>query len=179
MSNKVKTLNYYIERLKPAQQDLIVALVKEYCDRPDFHKGLLPFLPCDEAERALKYHLEDIKAKQAPSILGLEEQSKAVLGERFIRQTISVFADALLYQVCEDAASEIIHLKSVRLKRRYGTRFTKKFYIRLDELVGTFTYKAKAVGLIELQMVARNKWKVTADKGWIVLITEWLHDEFG
>ncbi len=176
----VKTLNAYIQLLKPAQQDMIVACVKQYCNRPDFHKGLLPFLPADEAEQALKFKLEDIKAAQSIALVGDEIAREAVHGERFIRQTISVFAGALLYRFSDDEASEIIHLKSVKLKKRFGTRFHKKFCVRMSADLGVLnTFKRETDGLVELQMVSRDRWKVTCHKNWLQPVLMWLSDEFG
>lgn len=176
---QVKTLNDYIQLLKPAQQDLIVAVVLQYGNRPDFHKGLLPFLPADEATQCLKYRLEDIKVMANTSIHGPERAAEAVLGERFIRQTMSVFAGALIYRLSDDEASEVVYLKTIKLKKRYGTRFDKKFCIRIQHDLGVLnTFKRPADSLVELQMVACDQWKVTCHKDWLQPVLQWLTDEF-
>ncbi len=167
--SEVKTLNEYIPKLKTLQQDFIVNAVKQYCDRPDLHRGLLPFLPVDEAARALKYALEHVKAAQNTD--DIAEQGKAALGERFIRQTLSVFAAALLYQVDDDQASEVITLKTVRLKKAFQHRFAKKFSVALDADFGV-PCKNPASRMFELQMVGRDRWKVTGHKDYVSIVTD-------
>lgn len=165
--SEVKTLNEYIPKLKTAQQDFIVSCVQQYGDRPDLHRGLLPFLSVDEAARALKYALEHIKAKQDTD--DVAERGKALLGERFIRQTLSVFAAALLYQVDDDQVSEVITLKSVRLKKAFRHRFAKKFNVSLAQDFGVPS-KDPAAGMFELQMVGRDRWKITGHKDYVNLV---------
>lgn len=169
------TLLKYIPLLNTAKQEYIVHCVQKFADRPDFHRGLLPFLPAEEAARCLQLQLEIIKAAQASC--DPEAEGKAVLGEKFIKQTISVFRNALLYRLSEDEASEVIHLKTVRLKRSYGKRFANKFCVSLSEF-GIFR-KKQTDGLVELQMVSRNMWKVTCHKEWLGPITSHLSDLFG
>lgn len=171
----MKTLNDYIPFLKSVQQDYIVFCVQKYSDRVDFHRGLLPFLPAEEAARCLQFQLEDIKAQQG--ILNDLAQSNAVLGEKFIRQTISIFRNALIYRLSEDEASEVICLKSVKLKKQYGTRFGSKFFIRLSEM--GIQRKKPIDGMYELQMVSRNMWKVTGHKEFLPAVCSYLHDCHG
>lgn len=172
--SEVKTLNAYIQLLKPFQQDYIVECVKRFADKPDFHRGLLPFLPADIAANCLRIQLEHMKNNQA--LTDLDQKGQALLGEKFIRQTISVFAGALIYRLSDDEASEVIFLKSVKLKRHYGPRFGKKFVLTLNEL--GVSMKDQTKGLIELQMVSRDKWKVTCKSAWLNAVTEHLHDHY-
>lgn len=168
-----KTLNDYIPLLRTVQQDYIVECVKRYTDRVDFHRGLLPFLPAEEAARCLQFQLEDLKAAQN-NRNDLDQVGKALLGEKFIRQTISIFRTALIYRLSEDEATEVIHLNTVKLKKLYGTRFASKFYIRLSDM--GMQRKKPIDGMYELHMVSRNQWKVTGHKGYLNAVTEYLHD---
>lgn len=170
-----KTLMNYIELLRPVQQDYIVFCVQTYSDKPDFHRGLLPFLDPEEAARCLQFHLETIKSSQA--VPDLEASSKAVLGEKFIRQIISVFRSSLIYRLSEDEASEVIYLNTVKLKRHYGKRFGNKFCVTLLE--SGVSLKRPITGLFELQMISRNQWKVTGHKDYLWAVTDHLNDYFG
>lgn len=170
------TLLKYIPLLNAAKQDYIVGCVQRFADRPDFHRGLLPFLPAEEAARCLQLQLEILKAAQGHS--DPVEQGKALLGEKFIRQTISIFRNALIYRLSEDEGSQVIHLNTIKLKRGYGKRFGNKFIIDVAEF-GVLTFKRRIEGMIELQMVSRNQWKVTCHKNYLDLITEHLSDLYG
>lgn len=167
-----KTLNEYIERLKPVQQDFIVWCVQEYSDRVDFHRGLLPFLDAHEASRCLKFKLEAVKqdvskmnALAGPS--GLSEAPVPVIGEKFIRSIISIFEDALVPSMYEDEASQDMQLNTGKLAAEYGRRFSKKFCVTLGP--------GAKNGLVQLEMLpGRNYWRVTTHKGRLDEATTWL-----
>lgn len=171
-----KTLNDYIPILKGPQQEYIVFCVQKYADRPDFHRGLLPFLPAEEAARCLEYQLEFIK-EAGHKHASEDEKLKAVTGERFIRQIISVFRNALIYRLSEDETSEVIYLKTVKLKKHFGARFDKKFCFRLVEI--GMTIKPPVQGLYELQMISKDRWKVTGHKEHHWSVCSFLSDCFG
>lgn len=157
-----KTLNDYIALLRQPQQEYIVFCVQKYSDRPDFHRGLLPFLPAEEAARCLEFQLESIKEMGNKHNTD-DEKARAVVGEKFIRQIISVFRNALIYRLSEDEQSEVIYLKTVELKKYFGARFAKKFCLRLADL-GVPTKRRAMEGMYELQMISKDKWKVTGHK---------------
>lgn len=172
-----KTLNDYIHLLRAVQQDYIVFCVQRFTERVDFHRGLLPFLPAEEAARCLQYQLEDLKSLQNNTSKNVTEIQNAVLGEKFIRQTISLFRNAIIYRLSEDENSEIIYLNTVKLKKYYGKRFESKFYIRLSEL--GIQRKKPIDGMFELQMISRNKWKITGHKEFLGVVTQYLNDCYG
>lgn len=171
----MKTLNSYIPLLRGPQQDYIVFCVQKYSDRPEFHRGLLPFLPCEEAAQCLQQHLEVIKGAQA--VPDFEGKEKAVLGEKFIRQIISVFRSSLIYKASEDEASEVVWLNSKKLKKTYGPRYGHKFCINIMEF--GVVIKKPIKGLVELQLVFRNRWKITGHRDWLIDVVTYLQDSFG
>ncbi len=171
-----KTLSDYIPLLKPVQQDFIVRVVQEYTDRgKEFHRGLLPFLPAEEAADCLQLHLEVLRDKISKENNDAE-RAPSVIGEKFIKQTISVFRGALIYKANEDEMSEVLSLDTKKLKQRYKYRFNKKFHISLGEL--GVNLKSQIKGMIELQMVGRNRWKVTCHHNYSAGVCSHLMDEF-
>jgi len=170
-----KTLIDYIELLRSPQQDYIVFCVQQHSGREDFHRGLLPFLPAEEAARCLQVQLENMKGAQ--NVNDADLQGRSLLGEKFIRQIISVFRGALIYRLSEDEESNVIWLSTAKLKRGYGRRFEKKFHITLAEL--GVQRKSHIEGMFELQMVSRNKWKVTGHKDYLASVCSHLADEYG
>jgi hypothetical protein len=171
-----KTLNDYLELLNATQQEMIVFCVQRFSDRGDeFHRGLLPFLPAEEAARCLLFHLETLK--QAQNVSDLTEVGKAVIGEKYLKQIISVFRSALVYRASDLEKSEVIHLNSVKLKRGYGKRFANKFCLRLTDL--GINRKKPIEGLYEMQMISRNMWKVTGHKEYHDAVIQYLSDYYG
>lgn len=169
---KPKTLVSYLDKLSNTRQDYIVMCVQKYSGRSDFHRGLLPFLPCQEAADCLKANLEAIKAAQDMT----ENAGKALQGERFIRQTISIFGHALLTRVAADEDYQVIHLNSKKMMKHYRHRYGKKFSVNLREF--GFNGKGYLKSMYELQMVSRNLWKVTGEQTELPLMTSVLADIF-
>lgn len=169
-----KTLNDYMTLLRGPQQEYIVFCVQKYSDRPDFHRGLLPFLPAEEAARCLEFQLEAIKAL-GNKFNSDDSKSQAVTGEKFIRQIISVFRNALIYRFSEDEQSEVIYLKTVKLKKYFGARFAKKFCFRFAD-IGVSIKRPAMEGMYELQMISKDKWKVTGHKDNHVTVCDFLAD---
>ncbi len=158
-----KTLNAYIERLKPAQQDFITFCVKKYGNLYDFHRGKLPFLKASTATLCLKTHLERMQERP---------DSGTYPGVKFVRQIMSVFADHYGHRLYEDETSEVIFLLSHKLKKLVGPyRMSGKFLIRPARYIWTDPNR-----LAELQMINRNQWRVTAHKDDIEGVTLWLTD---
>lgn len=169
-----KTLNDYLVLLKPKYQEYIVHCVKEHGNRPDFHRGLLPFLPADEAARALRHKLEDVKTGAVPAIPG--ETPTAIIGEKFIRGIIGVFEDALVHKLYEDEHTECLHLSDAKIYEVYQNRIRDgKFIIRLA-LGGRLP---KFELLAELSWASKNRWNVTAKKGNFEEIALNLADVYG
>lgn len=162
-----KTLVDYIDKLKPIQQEFIVFCVVEYGNRPDFHRGLLPFLKASEATFCLKTHLERLGE--------IKDGKPDYPGIRFIRQTMSVFADHYSHRLYEDEVQVIMQLKSAKLKKMVGPfRWSGKLVIRLLR----YTYVSED-RLAELQLVSRDTWRVTTHKDDSNLVTLWLSDVCG
>lgn len=170
-----KTLIDYIEKLSGPQQDYIIFCVQKFSDRPDFQRGLLPFLPAKEAADCLLYQLENIKAL-ANAHNSDDDKAKAVTGERFIRQIISVFNNALIHNISEDDDYQIIHLKTVKLRKHFGARFDKKFYLRMGEI--GYHIKRPIDGLVQLQMVSKDMWKITCHRTHLASACNFLSDTF-
>lgn len=172
-----KTLNDYLTALNSEQQDYIVFCVKTHGDRAEFHRGLLPFLPAKEAADCLKFQLEHLKATQAivdnPTMV-----YSAVKGEKFIRTILSKFANALLYPTDDGTETIFLHLKSTKMKRYFGKRYGHKFSVTAQEF-GWQIAKKPISGLVELQMVSRNKWRVTGPSGFGTSVASQLQDMFG
>ena len=170
-----KTLNDYLELLNATQQEMIVFCVQRFSDRGDeFHRGLLPFLPAEEAARCLLFHLETLKAAQ--NVQDLNEVGKAMIGEKYLKQIISVFRNALIYRVSDLEKSEVIYINTVKLKKAYGRRYGNKFCLRMADLG---VQRTKAIeGLYELQMVSRNMWKVTGHKEFFDAVIQYLSDYY-
>jgi hypothetical protein len=135
------TLNAYLEKLKPQQQDYIVWCVREYGNRPDFYRGLLPFLSAQEAANVLNHRLELIKVFSTENPEGR--------GVRFVRGIIGVFEDALPHKLYEDEASATIYLSDVKLQSYYKKRYDHSFHVML---IGYMAH---------LERQSLNYWKVT------------------
>jgi len=172
----VKTLATYLDKLNTTRQDYIVMCVRSYSGRPDFHRGLLPFLSCQEAADCLKFQLEHVKS--SGDFADPEATSRALKRERFIRQTISIFGHALLTRVAENEDYQVIHLNSKKMMKHFRRRYDKKFVINLREF-GYYTGKPGDINtMYELQMVSRNQWKITGDEASLPIITQVLADIF-
>jgi hypothetical protein len=169
-----RTLNDYLVLLKPKYQEYIVHCVKEHGNRPDFHRGLLPFLPAEEAARVLRFRLEDIKA--GTTIPGVPTEINPVIGEKFIRGIISVFEGALVHKLHEDERSETIRLSDAKIYKTYQKRIRDgKFCIR----IGMLTNASHLDCLTELEWVSKDLWKVTAKSGLLEHISLELCDCYG
>ena len=160
-----RTLNDYIEKLKPIQKDYIVFCVKEFNakTRGDFHHGLLPFLSAQEAAECLKKQLDYL-------------ESVGGTGQKFIRQILSVFASALQnHRLYEDEVEEFLHLKSAKMKKTYGVhKMSGKFNVRIRRYLNV-----REDRLFELQMISRDFWRVTTHKDDMPNVSGMLMDWFG
>ena len=146
----VKTLNSVIEKLSSHQQNMLVYLVRETTKRKNFHRGLLPFLPADEAARALKGGIELSKGTT-------DDPDKTLMGLRAIRRIESILTDVLPDKLYEDEASVNMFLSDAKLVMAYGNRVTKKFSIMLKQ-DGEWKY------MTQLEWIKPNYWKVTTHK---------------
>lgn len=156
----MKTLNPYIEKLKPIQQEYIVYCVKQYGDRPDFHRGLLPFLSVNEADRCLRLVLID--PVQHP---GVDEIRKGI---RFINGIRDVFIDAVEpAYTYPDYTHVDMGLNSVKLIKKYRKqRNSQQFNIKVP-------LASKAV-LVQMKFLRSKNWRVTAPRSSISQVTTWL-----
>lgn len=165
-----KTLVGYIHLLKPVQQDYIVYCVTEHTDRVGFHRGLLPFLSALEAARCLKLQLELI-SMGPPIPYMINEKPVPVIGTKFIRGIISIFEGALVHRLSDDEASVQMYLKSHKLASEFGSRFGKKFCATLGP-------GWAPEGLVELEMLGKDKWRVTTARKRLDEATTWLAEQF-
>lgn len=157
---KEQTLNDYIHLLKPAQQEYIVHCVRDYGARPDFHRGLLPFLRAEEAAVCLKVKWYQIAASDTP------------VGTRFIRNLISVFEGALVHKLYDDEETITMTLSPMKLAKFYRKQYSDHFFI-------TTAIITKPQFLVELQRKpGTHKWKVTGSKAAMDKVTTWLSDNF-
>lgn len=106
------TLNAYIGKLKPKQQEFIVACIREYTDRKGFHRGLLPFIAAREAYDCLKRRLEHVAF--TANFVPVPDDEGIVTRTRFIKETISVFADAIPYETEFDKHEKVRMILSTR-----------------------------------------------------------------
>ncbi len=155
-----KTLNELIEVLKPKQQDFIVWCVREHGERPDMHRGLLPFLDAQQAFHCLTWALE-MRALHADST-----------GTRFIREIISLITPILDHPLCKNTASAIIQVNHGRMVSSFGQYWVQPvFHARLR----TANCKLeRSGGLVRVEMTNRpNHWKITAPREALDSVTTW------
>lgn len=136
---KPKTLIECIDQLKPAHQEFITRLMKAY-RRPDFHRGLLPFLRVDE------------------TILLIDGFSKR--DGKFRAQLLNVLHKHLNYRLYPDEVSVVMYLKDVMLAKHYYQDFKSGFCIWVPEKIDWAT--DKNYSRVYLSQISKNNWKVTA-----------------
>jgi hypothetical protein len=161
---KMPTLNNYFEKLKPIQQEYLVMCMLRHGNRPDFHQGLIPFLDAQEAAKCLELHL----------VLMKQQAIGPIKGEKFIRGIMSVFADAVSYKLHKDEESINIMLNDYLLHKYFKRRFSKHFYVIQDPRNNL----PRHIGLVSLEWLSKDYWKVTAQRGQLNYATTWLTDMF-
>lgn len=162
------TLNTIIDTLSATQQGFILVCVQEYGQRPDLHRGLLPFLPLEEAANCLRYRLELLKGAAT-------EANPTPPGERFLRQLLSRLEQNLPRVPIDRTASVTMQLSDIALVKRFKKRVEKRFYIGSLGTDGTISSPSDQ--LIEMNWVGPNKWKVTTSKNALDSATTWLADK--
>lgn len=163
----MSTINDYIGLLKSNQQEYLVWCIQHYTERKDFHRGLLPFITTQEVSIALKVHLQVLKDKIALDL--------TVRGERFIRGILTLIEATMLKNLCEEEASTIMFLKTVKLAQTLRRHFDNDIVIKLADAYGGIPIHD---GYIKLKMVGRDKWKVSCSKRLLERATIWLAESF-
>lgn len=171
MTNNVQTLNDYVDLLRTNQQEYIVWCIQQYTERKDFHRGLLPFITTREVSEALKIRLQVLKDQ-----ILTDETIKYPVGVKFIRSIMSVIEAELLKKLCEEDASTIMFLKTVKIAQMMGRKFDTEVALKLATLYGTTITTMD--GWVQLKMVGKDKWKVTCHKKALNVVTTWLAERF-
>jgi hypothetical protein len=151
-----KTLNEYINKLRPVQQEFICFCIREHGNRPDMHRGLLPFLSVLEADRCLK---EELIRKQMPE-------------NRFIRQCLSVFSDAVPHMIATDEESVVMSLNSKKLMRHFRVYRNDFFVFSGGVCIGVEHTP------VQMERINYNQWRVRCSRKYQHTITTWLADKF-
>ncbi len=162
-----QTPNDCIEKLKPLQQDYIVHCVKEYSDRADFHRGLLPFLSGEEAVRCLRIQLQNVIERNA----GLTTPQ---IGVKYITNIISILLPTSSSWIYKDETSVTMYINSIKLKRAFKGRFKEKMLVTCGH-----SFCPESTGaIVELHYVVKDAWMITAHKNEIDKVTTWLAETF-
>lgn len=175
MSPHLQTLNDYVDLLKTNQQEYIVWCIQQYTERKHFHRGLLPFITTHEVARCLKAHLEVLKIK-AIELDFINNQKVPLVGHRFISTILSIIEAELLKKLCEEDATTVMFLKSVKIAKMVGRKFDTEICIRLVNLYGASITTVD--GFVELKLVGKDKWKITCHKKVFDIVTTWLAEKF-
>lgn len=160
-----ETLNKVCSQLSPAKQDVIVGCIQTYTSRQEFHRGLLPFLPAEEASRVLNLHLQTIRE--------FEHVPRA--SERLILSILDTIKGIIGETLSPDFETVEMQLSDKKLQYAYPRRYGTKFAMRFPGFAGKLTGEP-ADGLVYLDRIGVNKWKVSAHKRLMEHVTTFLAD---
>ena len=169
---KDKTLAEVIEKLNPVSQEFICNCVRDFGDRPNFYRGVLPFLPIREALFAIEAKL--IEIQEGAHVLGKEiPPSKTKFIDKLRRLLSNAIKDD---EPDPNRTTTVMTLNSAELSRVFSFRFRshEPFYVRYN-IHHAEKYQD---AMVKLQLIGKNSWEVSAHKSIFEGATTWLADEF-
>lgn len=152
-----KTLVELIPKLKPVQQEFICNCVQEYGNRPDMHRGLLPFL---SVEDAVVYLYAKMAMMEMPE-------------NKFIRSILSILGEGLPPQKwLPDEEAILMELTTRKLWRFFSTR---RDYIQFDARKYNLS---RGTIPVQLERTNYNQWRVKTSRQYQNRVTTWLAEQF-